>query len=108
MLNYTYKKGKKITVLFLHGWGGNKDSFCYVADFLNSYGYGVLCVDLSGFGESKMTKSEYHLEDYYNDVKELLDFLTIHYFYIVAHSFGARVAVLFDNVPKMVLTGAAG
>ena len=103
------------TILFLHGWGGNADSFApiyqYFARSYNEQGelYQVLAPSLP----CPPTKSVYTLEDYADDVDRFLQDHKVARCIVVAHSFGARlVAVLNARHPKLftkiVITGGAG
>ena len=118
------------TILFLHGWGGGSQSFAPVWKFFEKR---FICLAPSlpmfeaecaegGTCESaqscpddwdyKPTKP-WTLEDYAEFVERFLDDNTVQKCHIVAHSFGARVAVLLVNRNKarygrIVLTGAAG
>lgn len=110
-MNYLYLKNKKKTILFLHGWGGSIESFKQVANWLYSYGYSVLLIDFYGFGKSEEPPCNFTVFDYANSVKELLNQLAITDFYVVAHSFGVRIAVILEKsfyIQKMVLTSGAG
>ncbi|MBR2909780.1 MAG: alpha/beta hydrolase [Clostridia bacterium] len=89
-------------VFFLHGWGGSKESFYLVKNHI-----ALICnmvfVSFSGFGESKEPEKPYTVEDYANELKELISNLTNEKVIFVCHSFGARVAVKFANLyPKLV------
>lgn len=110
-MKYIYKKSIGKTVLFLHGWGGDKNSFSSLYNFLYSYGFSVLSVDFSGFGENEPLSREYTIYDYSNDLKNLLKELNITDFYVVCHSFGSRVFAIIDqnfNIEKSVICDGAG
>lgn len=105
------KKPNAKLVLFLHGWGGNKFSFINLYNFLSQYGYSVLSVDFTGFGESRALKKDYTIFDYAFDLKIFLESMNIDDFYVVCHSFGSRVASIINQwfkIDKMVITGGAG
>ena len=69
--------------------------------------------DLKGFGDNPDMPYPYSLDDYVSDVKEYIYSHNLKNPSVIAHSFGARIALsaasldsgLFD---KLVLTGAAG
>lgn len=75
--------------------------------------FDVFTPDFKGFGKNKGMPYAYCLDDYINDLKEYMYKNSVVFPHVVAHSFGARVAIkaaardksLFD---KLVLTGAAG
>lgn len=89
----------------------NKESFNYQINFFSKY-YKVVAFDFTGFGNSKKMEFPYNLDDYVNEVVSLINTLKVDKVDIIAHSFGARVALKLatvDNrVNKLVLTGAAG
>ncbi len=102
------------TILFLHGWGGNADSFAPISQYFartcdeNGAAYQVLTLSLPC-----PPAQVYTLEDYANDVDWFLQEQGVARCMVVAHSFGARlVAVLNARHPKLftkiVITGGAG
>ncbi|MCQ2382380.1 MAG: alpha/beta hydrolase [Clostridia bacterium] len=102
------------TILFLHGWGGNADSFAPVSQYfaratdINGEPYQVLAPSLP----CPPTKV-YTLEDYADDVDRYLQEHQVARCIVVAHSFGARlVAILNARHPKLftkiVITSGAG
>ena len=92
-------------ILFLHGWGSNKDvmktAFSnYLKDFRHIY------IDMPCFGK---TQKSYVLttSDYSKAVKEFLKSLNSNCIAIVGHSFGGKVATLL-NPENLVLLSSAG
>ena len=83
--------------------------------FFEKY-YEVHAFDFKGFGDNKGMDYPYALDDYINETKEYIYKHSLGKPFVVAHSFGARVAVKFageryrENEPfaKLVLTGPAG
>lgn len=110
--NYEVIGSGEKTILFLHGWGGNKDSFDNLISSLK-YNYRIIKVDLFGFGGSGFPN---HLEDIYEYALELylkLNEINLNDFSIVAHSFGGRLALIlasfFDiKINSLILIGCAG
>lgn len=98
--------------MFLHGYLADKNSFYYQTQFFGRY-FDVFAPDFKGFGQNKGMEYPYSLSDYVNDLKEYMYKNGIVYPHVIAHSFGARVAIktttenqgVFD---RLVLTGAAG
>ncbi|MBQ3234656.1 MAG: alpha/beta hydrolase [Clostridia bacterium] len=107
----TLDKGEGVPVLFLHGYLSSKESFIFQTEYFSNY-FRVIAFDFSGFGESEPLQYPYSLDDYVSKVRSLIDSLGLDRFHVIAHSFGARVAIklaLCDSrVDKLVLTGAAG
>lgn len=95
----------------LHGYGANKECFNRQIYFFSRFRR-VVAVDMRGFGESEEPTSAYSLDDYASDIKAVLDELGEKGVDVLAHSFGARVAVRLlktdDRINKLVFTGAAG
>ncbi|MCL2587366.1 MAG: alpha/beta hydrolase [Firmicutes bacterium] len=92
-------------LLFLHGWGGNEDSFEPILPFFRR---GFTCLT-----PSFIPKHPWCIETYTDLVEAYLDGNNVKKCHIIAHSFGARVTVLLlnrnpDRFDKVVLTGAAG
>lgn len=89
----------------------NNESFVRQTEFFKRY-YRVIAPDFTGFGKSKKMSYAYNLDDFVLEIKNLLDEINASKVDVIAHSFGARVALklsLTDNrINKMVLTGAAG
>ena len=101
---YVYRElgsGDK-SVLFLHGWGCDGSIFENVAKRLK--GYQCVLADLPGFGKSESPpESGWRVEDYALSVWYLVQKLQPSPRYIVAHSFGCRVA---DGICGVVSAGS--
>jgi len=80
-------------IVFLHGWGADKNSFLWVKNYFQDYS--LLFVDFPGFGESSIPDGNYRLVDYVDELKFLLDEFEIDELVLVGHSFGGRVAIKF-------------
>lgn len=103
--------GKGETLLFLHGFMANKESFIRQLVFFERY-YRVVAVDLSGFGVIKDTDRVYTLTTYVEEIRKLIISLGGRVS-IIAHSFGGRIAVKLacyypELVDKLVLVDSAG
>lgn len=84
---------KKI-IIFLHGWGANKESFLWTKDyFLN---YSLVYVDFYGFGESVEPDYPFSVFDYTQSLKSLIDSFDVEELILVGHSFGGRVAIKYS------------
>lgn len=102
--------GKGEAMVLLHGWGQNMQMMQFIQDYFQEK-YQVVNIDLPGFGDSEEPKEAWGIYEYTNVIKTLLDALAIEHPILVAHSFGARIALRYSYlypVSKMVLTGAAG
>ena len=111
-INYCLKGNGKETVLFLHGWGANLNSFFFYSENLKN-NYKVLTLDFCGFGDSEKLAYPLTVFDYALDISRLLSNLNINSLTIVCHSFGARVAILLATkfnikVNNLISIGGAG
>lgn len=111
-INYKLIGKGKETVLFLHGWGANLNSFLFCQNALIN-NYKLLYVDFTGFGKSEKLKYPFNVFDYTLEIIKLLQKLNIKNINIVCHSFGGRVAMLLSTVfnlqvNKLVLIDVAG
>ena len=95
----------KKDIVFLHGWGSNKDIMKnvfspYLKDFRHIY------IDMPGFGKSS---NEYELktQDYTKIIDELLKLLNSTKDVIAGHSYGGKVATSL-NPKNLVLLSTAG
>ena len=105
------KNSTKPPLLFLHGWGGNKDSFAFLKKAF--YDRDLWFVSFAGHGDSAEPKTPMSVADFAADVLDFVDTHSIEKPDVVAHSFGGRVAlVLFALHPekfgRLLLVGAAG
>ena len=96
---------KSNTIVFLHGWGSNKEIMKQA--FKNTLdNYCHLYIDMPGFGKSNLPIS-LHTTQYAIIIEKLLHTLEINPNMIVGHSFGGKVATLLN--PKiLVLLSSAG
>lgn len=93
------------SVLFLHGWGANKQIMKKAFEKGFS-GYKHIYIDMPGFGSSDIF-TPLHTSDYAKIVKRFLSELKSEPEIIVGHSFGGKVATLI--APKnLVLLSSAG
>ncbi len=105
-ISYTIVGDSKKSIVFLHGWGSNKEvmkgSFGNkLKDFKHIY------IDLPGFGSSPNNSNVLTTKDYANIVKIFLDKIRVNPDIIAGHSFGGKVATLL-NPQKLVLLSSAG
>ena len=104
-INYElFNIDKKDTIIFLHGWGSNKEVMKVFKDEFNEYK--LLFIDMPGFGKSE-TNEVWTTQKYANKIDEFLKELNIEKFCIVGHSFGGKVATLL-NPKYLVLLSSAG
>lgn len=83
-------QGEGDVVLFLHGWGQNKESMLPLIEELK-YKFKCVVIDLPGFGQSTFN-SEKNLNEYTATIRKFLLENNLVPSYIVGHSFGGKVA----------------
>lgn len=92
-MKYLKFGNSKNFIVFLHGWGADKNSFLWIREYFEDYS--LLFVDFPGFGESEQPEKPYGVFEYVSELKELLDKFLIENLILVGHSFGGRVAIKF-------------
>lgn len=109
----TNEEKDKDVLLFLHGWGCDGSIFKSIISRFSDE-YRCIAVDFKGFGYNTDPPAEgWTIEDYAQDIVQLLNNDGIANVTIVAHSFGCRVATVIaakypQLVNAMLFTGAAG
>lgn len=96
----------------MHGYLSSSDSFYCQIPYFSRF-FEVHAIDFQGFGKNKGMAYPYSLDDYITQLKEFMAVNNIHKPHVIAHSFGARVAIKATSLDgelfsKLVLTGAAG
>ena len=109
-INYEIVGNGDTLLVFLHGWGGNVDSFKFVCNNLN-FSYKALLIDFPPFGASEEPNDIWTVFDYASLTKEII--LKEHFenACLVGHSFGGRVAIILASEGignKLLLTDSAG
>ncbi|MBQ9198004.1 MAG: alpha/beta hydrolase [Clostridia bacterium] len=99
-------------ILMLHGWGCSIQHFEPIAQAMQD-DYHITVIDFPAHGQSSQPPAPWGVGDFAECVKQLIERLHIAPCYVIAHSFGGRVALwLAANEPqliiRMVLTGCAG
>lgn len=108
--SYYTQQGNGQDVLCLVGWGQDTQMFQPTADLLADR-FRVTVVDYPGFGQSETMHEVWDVDGYVQWLDALLKVLDVKNPIIIAHSFGARVAIKYQltrPVHKLILTGAAG
>ncbi|HYF04824.1 MAG TPA: alpha/beta hydrolase [Patescibacteria group bacterium] len=109
---YYTESGQGSTLVFLHGWGANGESFAGVIREL-SKDFQCITLDFPGFGQSGMPSKPWHVSDYKNFLLAFLESRSIQNADFVCHSFGGRVMLKLaaehpEKVNRLILTGCAG
>lgn len=106
------REGEGKDVLFLHGYLSCKESFYYQTNFLSER-FCVTAPDMPGFGASSPLAEAYTVGNYCEWLEEFINKAKLNRPYIIAHSFGARVALKYLSerpkaAEKLIITGGAG
>ena len=96
----------------MHGYCSKIESFYYKINFLEK-DYRVTAVDFPAFGASEAPDGAWSVGDYAEWLKKFILTAGLEKPHIIAHSFGARVAIklLSQNqklAEKLIITGGAG
>jgi len=104
-INYElFNFNQEDTIIFLHGWGSNKE---IMKVFQNKFeDYKLLFIDLPGFGKSE-TDEIWTTQKYSEKIETFLQELKIEKFCIIGHSFGGKIATLL-NPKYLILLSSAG
>ena len=109
---YEVYGNKDKTILILPGWGETRNTFMDMIHILQLE-YTVYIVDYPGFGNSPFPDRELTMMDYAQLIAYFIQTLQLKELYIIAHSFGGRIAILLSSqlaiyLPKLVLIDSAG
>jgi len=104
------------TILAIHGWLDNSQSFFRLAPLLAAEGHEVIAIDLWGHGLSphKSEHESYHYLEWISDLNEIVDsMLGEEKITLMGHSLGGsiclNIAVLFpEKIEKLILLDAIG
>lgn len=88
------------TILALHGWLDNAESFRPLAEVLCAQGHSILAIDFAGHGHSghRPLGTGYHFSDYLYDLYHVIQQLNIRKMSFLCHSMGAAVGTLFAAI----------
>jgi pimeloyl-ACP methyl ester carboxylesterase len=105
-------EGAGKTLLFLHGWQDNLESFNLISDPLCKE-YRVVRLDLPGFGKTESPKEPWDLETYTKFVNDFIAKTKIDVYAMAGHSFGGRITIKGTSTgifhpSKIILIGSAG
>lgn len=108
------EQGQGTTLLILHGWGADSSVMVPLITQLSSLRR-CIAIDFPGFGASPAPSDAWSVDDYAALVREFMAANGIDHCDILAHSFGARVALSLlaadpdrSTFAKVLITGGAG
>ncbi|HJQ09122.1 MAG TPA: alpha/beta fold hydrolase [Candidatus Saccharimonadales bacterium] len=94
-LSIRYRKTSKNLIVFLHGWGGTKESFADAFSSAALTGYSICAMDFLGFGKSEKPRDfSYDLLDQAKIVAEAVNSFKAEKVYLVGHSMGGGIGLL--------------
>lgn len=105
-------EGTGKVILLLHGWGASLGTFTALTKDLSD-NYRVISLDFPGFGASPKPNDSWHVDDYAQLVKAMIQKLEVDPYAMVGHSFGGRVILKavgnnYLDPEKIVLMSSAG
>jgi pimeloyl-ACP methyl ester carboxylesterase len=97
--------GKGQTILLLHGFGANKDSWMPFAKFLTG-DYHLVIPDIPGFGESsQIEKASYDAENELKRIDRFTEVMKLDRFHLAGNSMGGMLAAMYGAAyPRKVST----
>lgn len=102
---------KDCSLLFLHGWGQNYQSFEKIYSILDENNISYIWLDFPGFGMSDFPKTDFWIEDYADFTNDFIKKIELKELSLVWHSFGWRVSIILwtkiENISKIILIWAA-
>ncbi len=93
-------------IFFIHGLGCSRETFADVWNVKKLEHYSIISPDLPGFGESPGNSNfSYHLEDFAEICRQLLEIYPGKNVHLVGHSMGGAIALLLiDLSPHRIVT----
>ena len=101
------------TLLFVHGFGGNKDTWNRLVEALDDK-YHVIVIDLPGHGESVSKKTlSYTISDQAERLYKFVEAKNLTRFYLFGHSMGGAIALRYvgsheETLKALILIDAMG
>lgn len=108
-IHYVFHKGKKGTIIFVHGWPHNHTVWGKEIKFFSKKNYCTVALDLRGHGMSgkPIKLSAYKMENFAKDIQQIMIKNKIKNPVLVGHSFGGMVmlkfAELFPSAAKCLI-----
>lgn len=111
-ISYEKYGNSKETIVILPGWGETKNTFYEIINYLQEY-YTIYLIIYPGFSGSPFPPHDLSMFDYAEAVIHFLNTLKIKSPYVIAHSFGGRIAILLSSryaihIKRLILMDSAG
>ena len=81
-----------IALVFIHGWCCDKSYWEHQTNYYKNQ-YKVVIIDLAGHGESGVSRTNYTIQSFANDVTAVIKQLKLNDFILLGHSLGGSVVV---------------
>jgi pimeloyl-ACP methyl ester carboxylesterase len=95
------------TLLFVHGWGINKEYWApQLAHFCPRYK--VVSIDLPGYGHSGTNRTEWEFDTYTDDIKNIIDSLQLKNVILFGHSMSGDIILNMSNKYPTAVIGIVG
>ncbi|RJQ15710.1 alpha/beta hydrolase [Candidatus Woesearchaeota archaeon] len=97
VIYYDYVRKEEPVLIFLHGLIHNHTIWKKEVDFFSEKEFSTLSVDLRGHGKSEvpLSLSAFKIENFANDVHEIIKKENIKHFILIGHSLGGMVILKF-------------
>jgi pimeloyl-ACP methyl ester carboxylesterase len=104
IISYKYRKGEPC-IVFLHGLSGSKEYFKngFHSTFIQDYG--ILTIDIPGFGNSKVTNGDYTMSSQASRIFQLVEALELNEIYLVGHSYSGPICLLLYKLLPQKIKG---
>lgn len=97
----------KTTLLFIHGSFINKDYWKNQIAFFSKK-YRVITVDLAGHGNSTHNRTDWTIQNFGNDIKQIIAKLSLKKVILIGHSVGADIMLETVNEKDKAIIGIIG
>ncbi|NRB51849.1 MAG: alpha/beta hydrolase [Saprospiraceae bacterium] len=102
-IDYLVQGNGKLSVILVHGWSCDKSYWKQQLDNLSKE-YQVVTIDLGGHGSSGLTRENWTMDAFGEDVVAVIQHLNLEKVVLVGHSMGGRVIVeVAQRLPEKVL-----
>jgi len=100
---YSFHRGSRVTIIFVHGWLQNHSVWHREIEHFSEKDFSVIAPDLRGHGMSEKPQklSDYKMDRFARDIKQIMKKNKIKKPVLVGHSFGGMVLLKFTELfPK--------
>jgi pimeloyl-ACP methyl ester carboxylesterase len=91
-ISYTACGDRDTSLLFIHGWGINKEYWESQVNYFCKR-YKVVAIDLPGFGKSGKNRKDWNFDEYAKDIKSVIDQLKLKNVILIGHSMSGDIVL---------------